>query len=130
MFAGMMARPCATSARTNSGVMALPIAECLRAGVAESEVVPGKFECRMSNVEGMIGIWNFEFVWSFGFRISNLLATEIFTDRDEFHFRRDDSLARVPKLRDWMTGRCVQRTARPAVAPYLSIERWPFDANC
>src|SRR5205809_4046439 len=50
-------------------------------------------------------------------------APHVFSDRDEFHLGRDDALPRVPELRDGMGFR-AKRTARPAVAPYLSIGRW------
>ena len=39
-------------------------------------------------------------------------ATEIFTNRDELHFGRDDAFARVPQLRHRSAGLRPQRSAR------------------
>jgi len=36
-------------------------------------------------------------------------GVSVFANRDEFHLRRDDSLASVPKLGDWVVCRSAQR---------------------
>ena len=62
----------------------------------------------------------------------SLLPSQIFSDRDEFHFRRDDSLACIPKLRDRMTSRCSKwLRLRGAVSYFLTfipsyLHRFPF----
>jgi hypothetical protein len=57
-------------------------------------------------------------------RFSILDFSAILPNRDEFHLGRDDSLARIPKLRNGMTGGCAQRF--PARGRAGSIERWAF----
>ena len=74
MLAGMMARPRATSARTNSGVM--------KAGMRGAEGLAA--EVRGGGLRDARG---------------ELLAAEVFADGDELHFRGDDALARVVQLR-------------------------------
>src|SRR6266404_7090573 len=59
--------------------------------------------------------------------------TSIFTDRDEFHCGRDDSLARVPKLRDWMRFRSNRCSARGRAVSMecrvLDVGRWAFSVR-
>src|SRR4029077_8874987 len=54
-------------------------------------------------------------------------ASEIFSDRDEFHLGCDDSLARIPKLRHGMTSGCAQRF--PARGRAGSIECGTFHGD-
>ena len=57
----------------------------------------------------------------------------VFTDRDEFHFGRDDSLARIVQLRDWMRFRAKRCSARGRPVSIecrvLDVERWAFSVR-
>ena len=76
MLAGMIARPRATSSRTNSGVMT--------SGIAAPKLWPGC--CARARSPGSAR--------------QHLLALQVLADRDELHLRRDDAAARVVHLRD------------------------------
>ena len=82
MLAGMMARPRATSSRTNSGVIA--------SGIAAPKDSPGCWR-RISIAPACRA------------QLS-VLALQVLADRDELHLRRDDAAARVVHLRDVRAG--------------------------
>ena len=85
MFAGMMARPRATSLRTNSGVISL--------GMAAPKDSPG---CCVNSSSSI-----FSPVLPVAFRLSMYASrSQVLAHRDELHLRRDDSFARVVHLRD------------------------------
>ena len=97
MFAGMMARPRATSSRTNSGVIS--------AGMAAPNDSPGcwrhqQLEHLLAGLAGRLQA------------LEVLLALQVLADGDELHLRRDDAPARVVHLRDVPAG---LRAARLAV---------------
>ena len=79
MLFGMIARPRATSSRTNSGVMT--------AGIAAPKLWPGMLTGHALRK-----------------RPRHLLALQVLADRDEFHLRRDDAAPRVVHLRDVGSG--------------------------
>ena len=87
MFAGMIARPRATSSRTNSGVII--------GGNRRAERLAGMLARHRCGERGQHG-----------------LATQVLADRDELHLRRDDAAARVVHLRD---GASRLRAARLAM---------------
>jgi hypothetical protein len=89
MLAGMMARPRATSSRTNSGVIS--------AGMLAPKLLPGG-ACRCRLVASM------------------QLGALVLADGDVLHLRRDDPLARVVHLRDVAPGLGAQRLAVQAEA--------------
>ena len=98
MLAGMMARPRATSSRTNSGVISRPGmrgAERLAAVLAADQLG----HLRAGRAGGAQ-------------RLEVLLPPDVLADRDELHLRRDDAAARVVHLRDVGPG---LRAARPAL---------------
>ena len=119
MFAGMMARPRATSARTNSGVIASGMFAPNAISACVARDVAGK-----PNVE--VELKNFEFELRFvsRFRILAFLrfAPHILANRYEFHLRRDDAFPRVIELSDRI--RHARRTLRtPKAAAPLNVGR-------
>ena len=82
MFAGMIARPRATSSRTNSGVISF--------GRLRAEV-----HARVLALQ----------------HLGKLLGTLVFADGDELHLGRDDAAPRVVHLRDVGSGACPARAA-------------------
>ena len=91
MLAGMMARPRATSSRTNSGVM--------RAGIAAPRESP---RSRCSRC-------------AFGLVLGHPLVAAVLAQRDELHLRRDDAAPRVVHLRHVAPGNGAARRALQAV---------------
>ena len=117
MFAGMMARPRATSSRTNSGVIGFASCDCqfadwFGAGVAETEIVP----VVAAIVDRGAGITD-----------PGYSATHVLANRDEFHFGRDDATPGVRQLRNRMTDGCAQRSSARRRAG--SIERWTLSVG-
>ena len=113
MFAGMMARPAATSSRTNSGVISR--------GDALGEAAEDAGRVFVLELRGT-GVLLVEIVAADVLRkLGDLRAAEVFADGDEFHLRRDDALPRIPKLRDRMPGAGAERAAA------LALEAGEFD---
>ena len=60
-----------------------------------------------------------------------LLAPQVFADRDEFHFRCDDALARIVHLRNVLAGQRAARLAMQVKAQFSQCRVvQPFDAVC
>src|SRR5215468_7858935 len=94
MFEGMMARPAATSLRTNSAV----ICSGMRCG-------------KRVKTDGVNTERNWLEPACCLSKSSRLRAAEIFANCDVLHLGRDDALAGVPQLRDRMAGARAERTA-------------------
>ena len=100
MFAGMMARPRATSSRTNSGVISRRDgrAERLAAMLAADQL--GQLRAGRAGRAQAVEVF---------------LPTHVLADRDVLHLGRDDAAARIVHLRD---------VARPGCgAPRRALER-------
>ena len=91
----MIARPRATSSRTNSGVMV--------SGILRAEGFAGMLKLDLGPLA----------------RSLSALTSEILADRDELHLRSDDSLARVVQL---CCSAAIGRPARPTANARKGLE--------
>ena len=120
MLAGMMARPRATSERTNSGVIC-------RLPDASAELVRPEWRIARSIAGNLVAALC-------ELRASTVSAVRdrrfrhrgpVFANRNKLHFGGDDALARVPELRDGMTGASAERLRRAGGAPAPKCSRRP-----
>ena len=114
MLAGMMARPAATSARTNSGVIS--------SGMRGAEGFAGVLVVMRESGGARRAVCRDR--CGDVLRSSAICARpHVFADGDEFHLGRDDALARIPELRDGMAG--AERAERLAFRAGEMLEAIP-----
>ena len=105
MFAGMMARPAATSARTNSGGDFLR--DALREAAKDARL---SFFQALSFNRSAADVLFVEVVADGVLRqVSDLGPAHVLADGDELHLRRDDARTSVSELRGGLAGLGTQR---------------------